>query len=511
MATTLRLILGDQLNHNHSWFTTVDDSVVYVMMEIRPESEYVRHHIQKQLAFFTAMRRFANWLRTRGHRVDYLTITDHRNQHSFLANCQMLVESLGATRFDFIEPDEYRLDQQLADVVAELGLDAAMVDSEHFLTSRTDLGDFFAGKKTYLMESFYRMMRRRHDVLMDGDGPRGGKWNLDTENRKPLPKNHQLPDRPGFANDVRDILIDIETAGLLSFGRVDATALRWPLDRRQALQALQQFVDIALPDFGRYQDAMTSSGSFLYHSLLSFALNVKLLHPREVIDAVVAAGDAHSRDIPFSAVEGFVRQILGWREYMRGIYWSTMPDYADQNYFGHTNRLPSWYWTGDTKMACLRHAITQSLDDAYAHHIQRLMITGNFALLAGIDPDEVGSWYLGIYIDAIEWVEITNTRGMSQFADGGLVATKPYVSSANYINKMSDYCMSCHYSRTLRTGEQACPFNSLYWDFFDRQRHLLGTNHRLSMVYRTLDKLSATDRDAIRRHAKSIRKNLDLL
>ena len=301
----------------------------------------------------------------------------------------------------------------------------------------------------------------------------------------------------------------IAAAGIETIGSIDPARVTWPLTREEALAGLDHFLAHGLARFGAYQDAMTERHPFLYHSRLSFALNVKLIHPLEVVERTVDWWRAHEADIDIAQVEGFVRQIIGWREYMRGIYWDKMPGFAESNFFGHHRPLPAFFWTGDTRMNCLKHAIGQSLEHAYAHHIQRLMITGNFALLAGIHPDEVDAWYLGIYIDAIEWVEITNTRGMSQFADGGVTATKPYVSSANYINRMSDYCGNCDYAHTKRTGEGACPFNSLYWDFFDRHHGKLGDNHRLAMVYRMLDRMDPEERTALRDQAEYYRQHLD--
>jgi deoxyribodipyrimidine photolyase-related protein len=312
---------------------------------------------------------------------------------------------------------------------------SSVADTEHFLTSRGDVARHFQGKKRYLMESFYRQMRRRHDILVDNGKPVGGKWNYDQSNRRRYDGAVPVPEAKRFANDVSDIVAMIHRCQVPTFGRIDPQRLIWPVTRRQALSQLQDFIEHRLLHFGTYQDAMTSTNGFLFHSLLSFALNTKMLHPMEVIQAAIAcARSASGQAVSIEQLEGFVRQILGWREYMRGIYWARMPDYASLNHFGHTAGLPDFYWTAETRMNCLHTVISHSLTQAYAHHIQRLMITGNFALLAGIDPDEVDRWYLGIYMDAVQWVEIVNTRGMSQYADGGLVATKPYISSANYIH-----------------------------------------------------------------------------
>jgi deoxyribodipyrimidine photolyase-related protein len=339
------------------------------------------------------------------------------------------------------------------------------------------------------MESFYHKMRKKHNVLMQGDKPLTGKWNYDGENRKKLPKDHKPTPPLVFNNDVSEILKEIQKTDIKTIGNIDAKNFVWPINRKQSLELLDFFAIECLSLFGSYQDAMTPNEWSLYHARLSFSMNTKLISPLEVINRAIQAWENRPNEIEYNQLEGFVRQIIGWREYMRGIYWNKMPDYASMNFFDHENKLPEWFWTGKTKMNCLKDAINQSLDFAYAHHIQRLMITGNFALLAGIHPDEVDAWYLGIYIDAIEWVEITNTRGMSQFADGGIVGTKPYVSSASYIDKMSHYCGSCYYKKAVKTGDKACPFNSLYWNFYDKNEDKLGKNPRIGMMYNVWRKM----------------------
>ncbi len=489
MAKTIRLILGDQLNENHSWYEEVDDEVIYTLMEIRPESEYVTHHIQKIVGIFLGMRTFAEWLRRAGHQVKYWKITDDENEHDFIKNIKTLIDEASAELVEYQEPDEWRLDRLLAEGLSELDIEHHMVSSEHFYTERAELEEMFRDKKSYLMETFYRKMRQQHDVLMDDGDPVSGKWNYDKENRKKLPNKITVPQPRLYSHDVSDILSEINEAGLDSIGHIDESAFIWPKNRKEALEVLEYFVSDLLDGFGTYQDAMSVEEWSVFHCRLSFAMNTKMISPREVVDAVERAYFDREGDLHLSHVEGFIRQILGWREYMRGLYWAKMPDYAEQNHFGHDRALPSYYWTGDTQMKCLSCAISQSLDYSYAHHIQRLMVTGNFALLTGVDPDEVDQWYLGIYIDAFEWVEITNTRGMSQYADGGIVGTKPYVSSGSYINKMSDYCRSCHYDHKEKVGDKACPFNSLYWNFLDRHRDKLSNNPRMSMMYRVWDKM----------------------
>ena len=508
--TTLRLILGDQLNPLHSWFTRIDSNVVYTLMEIRQETDYVLHHAQKIIGIFAAMRNFAEQLAILGHRVHYFKIDDTDNAQSLSANLDALIECYQVQRFEYQLPDEWRLDQQLQAYCRNLDLGTQACDSEHFYTQRDEVGQCFGARAHWLMEMFYRRMRVKHGVLLeDNQRPMGGQWNFDHDNRKAWPGTPAISADNRFRHDHSVLWRAIVATGVSSFGEADADDFRWPLNRVEALRQLDDFIAHGLPYFGDFQDAMDRRSWRLFHSLLSFALNTKMLNPREVVARAEAAWrEGHA---PLAATEGFVRQILGWREYVRGVYWAKMPDYAGYNHFNHARPLPSWFWTGETSMNCLAAAIGQSLQYAYAHHIQRLMVIGNFALLAGLAPDAVHRWYLGVYIDAFEWVELPNTLGMSQFADGGLLATKPYVSSAAYIHRMSDYCKGCRYDKKLRTGDRACPFNALYWDFFQRHRDKLSQNPRLSMVYRNLDRFAATERDAITQHAALILEGLEEL
>lgn len=509
MSKTLRLVLGDQLNSRHSWFKNQEDGVVYVMMELRSETDYVQHHIQKVVGFFAAMKAFYLDLQAKGHEVLYIHLNDVSNKQSFQKNIQLLIEEHQFTHFEYQQPDEYRVDALLKACCQAITISSTMVDTEHFYTTRFELAEFFEGKKVYLMENFYRMLRKKHHVLMQGGQPLTGKWNYDSDNRKKLPKNHKPTPPLVFSNDVAAIVDEVNEANIKTIGTIDAKNFVWPITRAQSLQLLDFFLAECLPLFGSYQDAMLPNEWSLYHSRLSFALNVKMLSPQEVIDSAIQEWYRRPEVIEYNQLEGFVRQIIGWREYMRGIYWAQMPEFASMNYFSHQAKLPQWFWNGNTKMNCLKQVIHQSLEYAYAHHIQRLMVTGNFALLAGIHPDEVDGWYLGIYIDAIEWVEITNTRGMSQFADGGIVGTKPYVSSAAYIDKMSHYCGSCFYKKQLKTGEKACPFNSLYWNFYDKQEAKLSSNPRIGMMYNLWRKMKSSDKAALLEQANYYLQNIE--
>jgi deoxyribodipyrimidine photolyase-related protein len=526
---TLRLILGDQLNPLHSWFTAVDDSVIYVLMELRQETDYVLHHAQKIIAIFAGMRDFAAQIEAAGHRVHYVQIDDAANLPTITDNLNALIAKYQATAFEYQAPDEWRLDVQLADFAKDLDISSQMVDSEHFFTARAEVAVLFSERKKWLMETFYRQMRVKHSVLIEVGSkppkPVGDQWNFDAENRKAWPGLPIAPVdirlRNRATHDHSALWATIVKAGVKSFGEPNANKFGWPLNRAEALAQLDVFIIQVLPNFGDFEDAMSSKSWRLFHSLLSFSMNVKMLNPREVVAKAEAAGRLGTA--PLAAVEGFIRQILGWREFVRGFYWAKMQDsagvnpdasYADNNFFDHQLPLPSWFWTGQTQMRCMAAAIGQSLEQAYAHHIQRLMVIGNFALLAGLNPKELHHWYLGVYIDAFEWVELPNTVGMSQFADGGLLATKPYTSSAAYIDRMSDYCKGCHYDKKLREDtptKKACPFNALYWDFHLKHADKLATNPRIGMVYQQLKKMDAMKIEALQAQAESLRARLNQL
>jgi deoxyribodipyrimidine photolyase-related protein len=340
---------------------------------------------------------------------------------------------------------------------------------------------------------------------MNHGQPFGGQWNYDSENRESVPAHLALPEPFDFCHDASEVVEILERMGIKTMGNLLNQTSWLPLNREESLQMLKHFCTCLLPFFGRYEDAMVTRNGTLFHSLLSFSLNTKMLSPLEVVEAAIAEFGARPDEISLPQIEGFVRQIIGWREYMRGVYWARMPEFSTLNFFNHDSPLPSWFWTGETKMKCMRTCIQQSLNTGFAHHIQRLMVTGNFALLYGAHPDEVDQWYLGIYVDAIEWVQITNTRGMSQYADGGFTASKPYVSSARYIRKMSDYCTGCHYNPALKTGARSCPFNSLYWDFHDRHQSLLQKNPRIGMTYRTWEKMKQEEKLSLLERAAWIR------
>lgn len=493
MNKVLRIILGDQLNENHSWFKKREEHVVYAMFELKQEANYVKHHIQKLVGFLLAMRNFANQLTSKGFNVEYFKISDTHNSQNFIDNIIFLINKHQITKVQYQLPDEHRLDSYLKKEFAKLSISIEVFDTEHFYTSREELVSFSEGRKKTVMEDFYRYMRKKYHVLVENQKPIGGKWNYDALNRKKWNEDELIPLPYEPNNNCVDIIKEITDANIKTFGKVGAE-FNYPISRAQALMQLNYFCVYLLPFFGDYQDAMHTSQDFLYHSKLSFALNIKLISPREVVKAVEDTF-YKSKDIHISQAEGFIRQILGWREYMRGMYWQLGEDFKKQNFFSNTAKLPEFYWTGDTKMNCLKQSLKNSLENSYAHHIQRLMILGNFALLLGVNPDEVDAWYLGVYVDAVEWVQLPNTRGMSQFADGGSIATKPYVSSASYINKMSNYCKSCSYNYKTKTDNDSCPFNTLYWNFLDANKPLLEKNHRMRMMYSLLNKMQLKTQD----------------
>ncbi|MEA1873567.1 MAG: cryptochrome/photolyase family protein [Bacteroidota bacterium] len=504
----LRLILSDQLNINHSWFESVSDDVLYVMMETRHEMEFIRLHRQKQLGILANMRDFFNEIRSNGHNIHYIYLDDPENEQQLDWNLLRILSEHSITEFEFQEADEYSTHALMQQFVSGLDIPYREVSSEHFFTEKDELGKFFAGKKKILMEHFYRHMRKKHQILVDGnEDPLGGKWNYDGQNRERFPDDMPVPEPYVFHHDLTTINEMLDKMEVKSMGHVNQKDFIWPVGRAEALELLNHFLQHLLPHFGTYQDAMTTRGWTLFHSRVSFALNRKLVSPKEVVQAAL---DAYQNDasLTLPQVEGFIRQIIGWREYMRGVYWNQMPEYATKNHFFADRPLPAFYWTGKTEMNCLRHVITQSLDYGWTHHIQRLMIPGNFAMLIGADPDQVDDWFLGMYHDAVQWVEMPNVRGMSQFADGGIVGTKPYAVSANYINNMSDYCQSCVYDKDKKVGKDACPFNALYWHFYHRNRKRLAWYPRLNQIFAIWDRMPKDRRTAYLKQAEDFLKEL---
>ncbi len=501
------LVLGDQLSVDGAALRSVGvgDAVV-VMAEVRDEATYVPHHKKKLAFIFAAMRHFADRLSTEGWDVRYTAYDDPENKGSIQGELERRMAETGASHVTMIEPGEYRLRRSLKDWASANKVDLAMLDDDRFVASRHEFERWVSDRKQLRMEYFYREMRRKTGLLMQGAEPEGGQWNFDAENRKPARDDLFMPRPVQFEPDsiTKQVLKLIESEFPDNFGHLEPFGFAVTPDQAEA--AMEAFVRDALPNFGDYQDAMLEGEPFLYHSLLALYLNVGLLDPLRLCRRVERA--FYEGKAPLNAVEGYIRQIIGWREYVRGIYWLKMPKYTDENYLEASRPLPWFYWSAETEMACLAAAIGQTRAEAYAHHIQRLMVTGNFAMLAGINPKEVHEWYLAVYVDAFEWVEAPNTIGMSQFADGGLLGSKPYASSGNYINKMSDYCKGCSFDVNKKHGKGCCPFNPLYWDFLVRNREKLGRNPRLQPVYRTWDKMAPETQVAYRQSAAAFLETL---
>ncbi len=503
----LILVLGDQLTPGLSSLAAGDPKRDRVLMaEVQDEATYVRHHKKKIAFLFAAMRHFADELRSEGWQVDYVTLDADGNTGSFTGEVERAVRALKPERVVVTEAGEWRVAEMMKGWEARFSLPVDILPDDRFLSSIDAFAAWADGRKALRMEYFYREMRRKTGLLMDGSEPAGGKWNFDHDNRKPAKTDLFMPRPAEYApNEITREVLELVAARFDNhFG--DLEPFVFAVTRADAEAAFAAFVDKALPRFGDYQDAMLTGEPYLYHAVISMYLNAGLLDPLKVCAAVEDAWRAG--DVPLNAAEGFIRQIIGWREYVRGIYWLKMPGYETSNFFGHKRPLPWFYWTGETDMHCLAEAIGQTKANAYAHHIQRLMVTGNFAMLAGVDPAEVHEWYLCVYADAYEWVEMPNTIGMSQFADGGLLGSKPYAASGAYINRMSDYCGNCRFDVKQRTGPDACPFNALYWDFIARSRDKIGGNPRMKQMVRTWDNFDVEERKRIAKSAADFLESL---
>lgn len=493
---TLRFILGDQLSHQISSLSNCDKSQdIIFMCEVHEEATYVKHHKKKIAFLFSAMRHFAQSLRNDGYQVDYVTLDDAENIHSFTQELKRAVARHDINNVVITSPSEYRVLEAVKAWKTELSIDTEICEDDRFLCSEGWFKAWAKDRKQLRMEYFYREMRKKHNILISNDKPEGGEWNYDAENRKPPKSGLEVPAPFKTAPDdiTNEVLELVETHFAKHFG--DLEPFHFAVTRSQALEVLKHFIQYRLAHFGDYQDAMLQGEPWMYHSHISFYINCGLLLPKECIEAAVDA--YHNKQAPLNAVEGFIRQILGWREFVRGIYWLKMPDYATENFFDARRKLPELFWSGNSKMNCLKQCVTETKENAYAHHIQRLMVIGNFALLAGLDVKAVNEWFLIVYADAFEWVEMPNVTGMSLFADGGVFASKPYAAGGNYINKMSDYCKGCSYKISSKTGDSACPFNYLYWDFLARNRSKLASNPRVGMLYKTYDRMGEEKQHAI--------------
>ncbi|MBI3347721.1 MAG: cryptochrome/photolyase family protein [Burkholderiales bacterium] len=503
---TLVIVLGDQLDLDASGFDGFDAATDAVWMaEVAEESTHVWSGKPRTAVFLAAMRHFALTLRGAGRALHYTRLDDDDNPGTLAAQLQADIRRLRPAGLVMTAPGDWRVLQAIKAVAEASGLPLDVREDRHFFVTVRDFAAHAKGRKSLRMEYFYREQRQRHGVLMQDGQPEGGQWNFDADNREAFGAAGPgfVPPRAAFEPDdiTRDVIALVNARFEHHPGCLDGFA--WPVTRAQALQSMQAFIEQRLPLFGRYQDAMWPGDPWLYHSHLSAALNLKLLNPREVVAAAEAAYRAGQA--PLASVEGFIRQILGWREYVRGIYWMRMPGYAELNALGAREDLPAWYWTGATDMACLRDALAQTLAHGYANHIQRLMVTGLYALMLGVAPQQVHAWYLAVYVDAVEWVELPNTLGMSQYGDGGLMGSKPYVATGKYIQRMSPHCQGCRYDPAQRVGERACPFTTLYWDFLMRHESMLARNPRMALQVKNVARLSDEQRLAILERAAAIR------
>lgn len=505
----LVLVLGDQLDINSAALRGLDPATdEVIMIESASEANYVWSHKARIALFLSAMRHFALQLQARHFPLVYIKSAECSIEQ--VLSAQILQK--GITHLVCVEPGEWRLKVALEQLAQEMNIVLVMHDDDHFYCSNREFREWVADKKELRLEYFYRYMRKKHHVLMDeASQPLGGQWNYDDQNRKPYAKNG-----PGLIDPPAMFKPDEITLEVLEFVECQypqhpgsLAHFAWPVTREQALMALDYFVNHRLAVFGIYQDAMWKETPFGWHSVLSSSLNLKLLNPREVIESVLHAYQKHTLDL--STVEGFVRQIIGWREFVRGIYYLDMPGMASDNFYQHQRPLPKWYWTGETEMNCMKDAIGQTMKYGYAHHIQRLMITGNFALLAEALPQQVSDWYLAVYVDAIEWVELPNVMGMALFANGGRFTSKPYIASGAYIKRMSNYCAGCRYKPDVRYGDQACPVTTLYWNFLIKHQVALSQNPRSRLMTANLSKISPEDQRSIQMYAQDVLNNIDLI
>ena len=502
----LIVVFGDQLNRDAAAFDGFDAAVDLVWMaEVEHEATQVWSHKQRIALFLSAMRHFRDRLRAEGLRVDYTELGESARSDRFSSSLGVTLRTLQPAKVIVTQPGEWRVLQGLKKLCCDMAVPLEIRDDRHFYTTIADFNKYASGRKSLRMEFFYRELRKRFAVLMEDGKPAGGDWNYDKANRGQFGKTGPAVSNvgPGFEPDATTQAVLALVAERFADHPGSLDSFAWPVCPGDAKRALADFIQHRLPYFGQYQDAMWTEEPWLYHSWISTSLNLKLLDPREAVAAAEQAYRAGAA--PLSAVEGFIRQILGWREYVRGIYWLNMPGYVGLNQMRAAEPLPEFYWTGETDLACLRQAIGQTLKHGYAHHIQRLMVTGLYALLLGVEPRRLHEWYLAVYVDAVEWVELPNTLGMSQYADGGLMASKPYVATGSYINKMSNYCKSCPKDPKKRIGDDACPFTALYWDYLLRHQDVLGKNHRMGLQLRNLERISEEERSQIAKTAELIR------
>ena len=505
----LVLVLGDQLDHRSTALEDFDaDCDAVLMAEVDEEAQYVPQHKIRLVLFFSAMRHFRDALANRGYRMHYVALDDADNRGTLAEELARWGRKLEPEKIVVVKPGDYRVEQALKEASRALGCPLEIREDRHFIVSIDEFAEFARGRDKLLLETFYRQQRRRTDTLMRGRQPAGGKWNFDSENRSSLKKDERqtIPAPRSFEPDgvTREVIALVEKRFPDHPG--NAEDFDYPVTAKEAAIALEDFVERRLEHFGTYQDAMATGEPYLFHSRLSSALNLHLLDPRDTLRAAIDAYEGGSA--PINAVEGFVRQILGWREYIRGIYWLKMPEYGELNALDADRPMPAYMWTAQTDMNCVRQCVTQLVDHAYVHHIQRLMVLGLNALLLGVRPYAVHEWHLSMYVDAVDWVSLPNVLGMSQYADGGVVGSKPYAASGSYINRMSDYCADCRYRPGRATGGDACPFTTLYWDFLSRNRNRLRHNPRMQLQFKNFDRKTASERRGIRALADKLKVEL---
>jgi deoxyribodipyrimidine photolyase-related protein len=505
-ARTLLVVLGDQLDRDAATLDEIDpDEDVILMMEVAEEATHVASHKKRTALFFSAMRHYALELIQRGFRVRYVRLDDDDNEQSFDAEVARAVRDLSPQRILITHPGEHRVMKMVASWETEHGIDVDIRDDAHYYSTPDEFAEWKKGRKQIILEWFYREMRKKHRVLVDDDDkPTGGEWNFDKQNREvfkktPTPPKPYTPRTDAVTEAVLDMVEQrfADAPGALR-------PFHWPVTRDEAKRALAKFIEDRLPRFGTYQDAMWTGQPWLYHSVISSSVNLKMLNPRECVDATLRAYEQGRA--PINSVEGFVRQLLGWREFIRGVYWTEGPGYTKRNSIGQRGSLPDFYWNADTDMRCMAECVGEVVENGFGHHIQRLMITGNFALIAGVHPRAISDWYLGMYVDAVDWVTLPNTLGMAMHADGGVVGTKPYAASGKYVSRMSNYCEHCRYDPSKRTGDDACPFTTFYWDFLIRNRERYRDNNRMAMILKNVDRMNEQQRVEITVHAKKLRK-----
>lgn len=509
MSKTLCLILGDQLTHDIAALQNVDkDNDIIWICEVWDEATYVKHHKKKISFIFSAMRHFAEELKDKGYKVHYTKLDDPDNAGSFQGEVDRAIKKHKPNKIITTFPGEYRVFKDMQTWQDTFGIEVEIYQDDRFLCSPEEFMQWAEGRKQLRLEYFYREMRKKYNILMDGEGkPEGGEWNYDSENRKPPKNGLDVPKTYTAQTDqITDNVLDLVAKKFANhFG--DLENFHFAVTRDQALYALDKFLTERFAQFGDYQDAMLQGEAWMFHSHIGLYLNCGLLTPLEVVQKAEIA--YKNGKAPLNATEGFIRQILGWREYVRGIYWMKMPAYENENFFNAKRKLPALYWGGDTQMNCLKQCVTETKENAYAHHIQRLMVLGNFALIAGLDPDAVNEWFMIVYADAYQWVELPNVTGMILYADGGVLGSKPYAAGGAYINRMSNYCGHCKYKVSKKNGPDACPFNYLYWDFFIRHEDILKGNPRLNHSYATISKMDEDKKQAIKDDAKWFFKALD--